>query len=228
MSRRKSRERKRFSTDTDAWMITFGDLLMLLLTFFVLLISMKNINAFNVERFFERFILAERSEGIRTRTGMGGERETYFIASKAALVRKIKPGSAFFKAADNISEDERGVVISLSADRLFDSGEVRIRQSAVKVLDDAGVFFRSVSNDVLILGHTDAVPLKQGARFESNWELSCYRGLSVFHHFVDGMGLDAGRFAVGGYADTRPAWRDGTESSKAKNRRIEFILRNFK
>ena len=124
----------------------------------------------------------------------------------------------------DIKEDERGVVIVMECDQLFDSGRAEIRPDQLRTLDAIGRLFRYVLNDVYVVGHTDDRPI-QGGPFESNLELSAYRALSVVLYLTEGLGLRASRFAAGGMGALRPRHSNESEIGRSKNRRVEFILR---
>ena len=82
----------------------------------------------------------------------------------------------------------------------------------------------TVKNDILIMGHTDNIPIRS-AHYRSNWELSLYRALNVQKYFVEKKGILPARFGIGGYGDTRPQLPNNTVENRAKNRRVEIILR---
>jgi chemotaxis protein MotB len=251
--------------DTTAWMVTFGDLLMLLLTFFVLLLTMSSMDVKSLTVMFSIFsgvsgplelneLKAVR--GARDLTGGSGAMETSHLkmikflkdltsevgvpeGETGAYVTNRKMLEEYFSTGEDadehqilmgleslmgISEDERGVVISLQANVLFDSGEAEISPTFSPLLDALANVLDAVSNKVLIMGHTDNVPTRNG-RYRSNWELSLYRALNVHRYLVETRGLLPERFAVGGYGDLRPQFPNNTSEGREQNRRVEIILR---
>jgi len=251
--------------DTTAWMVTFGDLLMLLLTFFVLLLTMSSMDVKSLTVMFSIFsgvsgplelneLKAVR--GARDLTGGSGAMETTHLkmikflkdltsevgvpeGQTGAYVTNRKMLEEYFSTGEDadehqilmgleslmgISEDERGVVISLQANVLFDSGEAEISPTFSPLLDALANVLDAVSNKVLIMGHTDNVPTRNG-RYRSNWELSLYRALNVHRYLVETRGLLPERFAVGGYGDLRPQFPNNTSEGREQNRRVEIILR---
>ncbi len=218
--------------DPNAWMVTFGDLIMLLLTFFVLLLTMKSMDRKQTEEMFDNFIHAEETEwdfGFRKTDEQiidpdaEGKKKS-FISSSAMLKKTLKKDYYNFRKNFEISEDTRGIVVTIDSENLFDSGKAAIKISGFDKLNIVGDMLKNVANDVLILGHTDNVPLRSGP-FRSNWDLSCYRALNVFHYFVEEFGLSAGNMAPGGYGATRPMLPNTSPENRSKNRRIEIILR---
>jgi chemotaxis protein MotB len=218
--------------DPNAWMVTFGDLIMLLLTFFVLLLTMKSMAREDTNLMFDYFIEAEGTldpGGVDTNENLteenvGKRKKALFITSSAMLKKTLKKDFFNFRNYYTVSEDSRGLVMTLDSEHLFESGQATIRPEGKPVLDIMGRLLRNVSNDVLVLGHTDSTPVRRG-RFRSNWDLSTYRALNVFDYLTDTFGLDARHLAPGGCGDTRPAVPNNSPENRAKNRRVEFILK---
>jgi chemotaxis protein MotB len=252
-----------FKMDTTLWMVTFGDLLMLLLTFFVMLLSMTSMDTKALKTMFSIFRGAigpmEFSEMERVRTtrdllheGSGGSMEFPDLNKITVLkdrYRKIVEKKMDvnnleilkdilapegdtehdemledLKEVIGISEDERGVILTLQDMVLFDPGEAEIKSNVFLLLDLIAEVLDSIPNNVLIMGHTDNVPIRS-ERYRSNWELSLYRALSVHTYFVEKNGLSPERFAAGGYGDLRPRFPNNIREGREKNRRVEIIVK---
>jgi chemotaxis protein MotB len=251
--------------DTTLWMVTFGDLLMLLLTFFVMLMSMSSMDRKALKTMFSVFTGAigtmDFSDMERVKTahdalqqGAGGTMVLPTLDKISALkdhYRKLvqekkdininnlqvlediltmesdtkhddTPQS--LKEVLSISEDERGVILTLQDTVLFDSGEAEVKPIVLPLVDLIAEVLDSIPNDVSIMGHTDNVPIRSG-RYHSNWELSLYRALNVHSYLVEKRGLSPERFAVGGYGDLRPRFPSNTREGRQKNRRVEIIVK---
>jgi chemotaxis protein MotB len=252
-------------TDITGWMVTFGDLLMLLLTFFVMLMSMSSMDVKALTRLFSIFGGAVGSlefsdvNGVKAASdivqkGAGGVMEIpgldmvgvlkdryhkiikekkYINITKPEVLESImtmegdtEHGKMLegLKEVIDISKDERGVIITLQAMVLFDSGEADTKPIVFPLLDWIAEVLDSIPNDVLIMGHADNVPMR-GDRYRSNWELSLYRALNVHNYFIEKKGLAPERFAVGGYGDSRPRFPNITRQGRQKNRRVEIIIK---
>lgn len=229
--------------DPNAWMVTFGDLIMLLLTFFVMLLTMKSMDAGALkEKFQEMAATTGPLDHADVRAG-GSLIEGPYALKKSLVVKNNQTMEEVFdllegidrKRAEefhleklrqlvDIEEDDRGIVLSMEFDHLFESGRAEVRSERFPILDAMGRLFRYVVNDVLIMGHSDNQPV-QGGEFESNFELSFYRAMNVMFYLTDGLGIKPDRFAAGGFGDLRPRRPNDSEENRAKNRRIEFILR---
>jgi len=232
--------------DANAWMITFADLIMLLLTFFVLLLTMKSMDTKEIENKFKFFSNEEGPlEYTDTRvTGDAADRagewqKTVFIENTKTLDQVLELMEGVVTSSDgdmekkelkdilSITEDQRGVVVTIQSDELFDSGRAEIKTDRLHILDAAGTLLENASNEILIMGHTDNMPYT-GDVFGSNYELSFFRALNVFYHLTERSGLNSGQLATGGYGDRMPKYSNDTPDSRAKNRRIEMVLRKVK
>jgi len=229
--------------DSNAWMVTFADLIMLLLTFFVLLLTMKSMDTKEIEKKL-RYFSNEAGPLEYTETRISGEdadrtgknQKTVFIENTKTLQQLLELMEGIVTSADrdrdktelrdvvSITDDPRGVVVTIQSDELFDSGKAEIKTDRLHILDAAGTLLKNASNDIIIMGHTDNMPYR-GDLFSSNYELSFYRALSVFHHLTERSGLSADRFATGGYGESLPKYSNDAPGNRAKNRRIEMILK---
>jgi chemotaxis protein MotB len=229
--------------DPNAWMVTFGDLIMLLLTFFVLLLTMKSMDSGVLKERFQELAstsgpldFSDSTPGGSIVEGTSVYKRSMVISNNRMLQEMLDllDGIERQKAEDHnleelleiidIKEDARGVVIVMECDQLFDSGKAEIRSDRFGTLDNIGRLFRNVLNDIHVVGHTDNRPM-QGGAFASNLELSAYRALSVVFYLTDGLGLKAKRFSAGGLGDLRPQYSNETDTGRSRNRRVEFVLK---
>lgn len=121
-------------------------------------------------------------------------------------------------------EEKRGVVISLAAEILFETGKADIRQQAHSLLvETARVISRYQGRRIIVEGHTDNVPI-HNEQFPSNTELSEARAKAIVDFFVSRQNMDPAGFSMKGYADTRPVATNDTPEGKQKNRRVEIVI----
>ena len=120
--------------------------------------------------------------------------------------------------------DDRGLVIILSDDILFDSGKAEIKEEAYPVMDKvADIIIEKVPDkNVGISGHTDNVPITYSS-WDSNWELSTARGTNVLHYLVK-QGVSPKKLSAIGYGEQRPIASNDTKEGRAKNRRVEIVI----
>ncbi len=243
---KKTKQSTQGQIDPNAWMVTFADLIMLLLTFFVLLLTMKSMDTKEIEKKFKFFTseggpleFAEIRISGEATDHLGTTQKTIFFENTEVLeqafdlmegitthsVRNLKIED--LKNTLKITEGQRGVVITINSDELFDTGKAEIKTDQLFILDAAGSLLKNASNEILIMGHTDSIPYRSDI-FSSNQELSFFRALSVFFYLTDNSGLNPGQLASGGYGDLMPRYSNDTPENRAKNRRIELILRKVK
>ena len=246
MGKSTKRVDERPAVNPDAWMVTFSDLVCLMLTFFVMLLTMSSMNKKALKNAFSYL---QSSPGAFEYSGSGKNEALSDIIKKysekrdkTAISRKQFDdlSQSFGDSADsngnakvaiknisrliNLKKDERGLVFSFQENLFFDSGKTEIRKENYELLDSIAIAIASCSNDILIMGHTDDVSPQSGG-YESNWELSADRGLVVLDHFIRNMHLSPSRFYVGGYGSYRPLFPNDSLEHRTLNRRVEIIFR---
>ncbi|MEW6101639.1 MAG: OmpA family protein, partial [Candidatus Omnitrophota bacterium] len=120
---------------------------------------------------------------------------------------------------------ERGLVITVLGDLLFDSGKAKIREEGYGVLDKVARVLREnvPENSVGIEGYTDNQPIKYSG-WKSNWELSSARALSVLHYLADEKGVSGERLSAIGYGEYRPVSTNDSAEGRQSNRRVEIVI----
>ncbi len=113
--------------------------------------------------------------------------------------------------------------IVIRSDRLFASGSARLEASLEPVVLRVAEALDDVPGTIVVTGHTDDVPIRT-ARFPSNWELSTERAASVVKLLSSRL-KDPGRLKAEGLADSAPAVPNDSAGNRARNRRVEIILR---
>ena len=120
---------------------------------------------------------------------------------------------------------EKGLVITVVGDLLFDSGKAKIRHEAYPVLDKvARVLKENVPQlNVGIEGYTDNQPIKLSS-WKSNWELSTARALSVLHYLVNERRISPDRLSAIGYGEYHTVATNATKEGRQLNRRVEIVI----
>lgn len=228
--------------DPNAWMVTFADLVMLLLTFFVLLLTMSSMDTKKLRKLMTHFT---ESTGVLEFAGSGkvsdfssfiskyNDSDSMLVVDQKDFFVKIKIPSTIKNMLKNINEkidlsdDERGVVLAFNENILFETGKAIVKKEIFPVLDVVADAIYECPNDILIMGHTDNIPIKTKL-YKSNWELSAYRGVSVLEYFLKEKELSPSRFYVGGYGSLRSKYPNNTSKSRSLNRRVEIIFKHMK
>ena len=215
------RRRQTFDADGEGWIVTYADAITLLLAFFVMILSVSDINQGKVE------ILKEGLAG-----AMSGKKPvTPFTDIKKELDAIVSQHAM----QDNVSVDidQKGVRVEFSNFSLYDSGRAAIKAQALPMLDEVSKVILTTSHETHLIeieGHTDDQPIHTD-RFPSNWELSASRASNVVKYLIN-KGVDKTRLKAAGYADSRPkqALQPGetmNEDIRASNRRGVIYVRRF-
>ena len=114
--------------------------------------------------------------------------------------------------------------IILTGDLMFDLGQSDLSEEARHSLLKVASIIRNTPYMINVVGHTDNTPMRSN-RFASNWELSLARASTVARYLIEEIGMDPNQFVVSGYSSFRPVQPNTTAENRAKNRRVEIIIR---
>ncbi len=218
------------------WVVTFGDMMSLLLTFFILLLSFAEMevikysiftgsvmNAFGVQTVTPLFNRPQGSNMVKTEFSMRFHSPQVMNGMKVAAQRH-SARTAEGKVDVEVFEDYRGIVVSLGGDHMFQPGRADLRPTVWPFLDDVLEMAMEHQAHVSIEAHTDGTPIKS-ARFPTNDHLSAGRGLSVLRYMKGARPeLADGRLEVVPRGDTRPKTVNATATQRRRNRRVELVF----
>jgi len=146
---------------------------------------------------------------------------------KAMDTLNNKDGGKAAKTGDGIKAEitERGLVINIIGNVLFDSSSSKIKKESYKALNEIGKTIKTEfpNHIIRVEGHTDNLPMSS-AMYPSNWELSSARASSIVRYLISSFGLPEDRFSALGYGDSRPIAPNNTEEGRKKNRRVEIVI----
>lgn len=242
MARKRKQEAEH--DNSERWLLTYSDLITLLMIFFVVMYAMSNVDAQKYQ------VLSQSLEGALNPaalagTGGGGSGEGGGI-SIDELTESLADGSTdkidpeLIAAAQEIqnlvrqnglqdkvsvSVQERGVVVGLMNTVLFDSGSAQIKQDAMPTLIAIGQIANGVHNYIRIEGNTDDVP-QSSEKFPSNWELSVVRATEVVKLLIAQSGVEPDRISAVGYGEYRPSVPNTSAENRAKNRKVDIVILN--
>ncbi len=220
--------------NTLGWMITFSDMVTLLLTFFVLLLSMCSLEAGKLKQLQ---VASLDAMGVLLEGKYSEAQLRVITSSKRRIEEKVLEMENVWKAFPGIKmeflmgnergnlrvkELERGLSIIMKSDLLFGSGKSEINPEGISVLREISNTFKDFEGKVIVEGHTDNVSIHT-ERFPSNWELSIARAVSVVRYLA-GVGVRPEKMSAAGYADTKPIVPNDTPENRNRNRRIEIFL----
>lgn len=246
-----SRRRKRQSgsrENHERWLLTYSDLITLLMIFFVVLYSMSKIDQSRYEQlavslsqsFYDgssgvmatRF---ERPAGEPNESGKSVDKQNLEAARKMAEENeRLQQAEAKLKQfvqqnglGDKVLVElnERGVQITLRDVAIYDPGSADLKQDATRVLMGIAPFLQTLPNKISVEGHTDNLPI-HNAQFRSNFELSTERAVNVLHFFQEHE-VPGEKMSATGYGEYSPIADNNTADGRAANRRVNvIILRN--
>ncbi len=216
-----------------AWMTTFSDLVTLLLTFFVLLLSMAHMDEvkFNaasksLQDAFGTFQTPVHKEFKMPVLPPAPSSRYVPVPQQSAksLHDKIKARIEALRLAkdiDLIQQDDDTIILRVKDSVLFAPGRAKLQLESHPLLRSIADIIRPLPMDMRIEGHTDNTPFKVT---DGNWELSTARAVSVMRYYMQGKMFPLERMAAVGYGQDKPAVPNDSEENKAKNRRVDFLL----
>ncbi|MDR1625254.1 MAG: flagellar motor protein MotB [Spirochaetia bacterium] len=220
------------------WLNTYGDMVTLLLCFFVLLYNTAEVEVARLQGIsaallgmgnlmggntLEKGPLAELGNTTSSLPSMRNAR-TLNQARRKALT-EFQPEIRTMKV--RVQEDERGLVISLAADAYFRTASAEIDMDQARGvllrLSDLLASPAMAGKKFRIEGHTDASPTDPAGPWRSNWELSVARSVNVLHRLAE-YGVDEKQFQVAGFGSTVPLMAETSPEAAAYNRRVDIII----
>jgi chemotaxis protein MotB len=215
------RRRETFDDDGGGWLVTYADAITLLLAFFVMILSVSDLNQGKVEALKEGLATTLTKEDVATP----------FTDIKKELDNIIQQHDMSQNVAVDI--DAKGVRVEFSNFSLYDSGKAALRPQALPMLDEVSKVIETTSHKTHLIeveGHTDDVPIST-PRFPSNWELSSSRASNVVKYLIV-KGIDKSRLKAAGYADSRPKQdlkpnQVFDNDMRAANRRVVIYIKRF-
>jgi len=218
------------------WMSTFSDMATLLMTFFILLLSMASMDKRKIKVALGSLqgSLGVLKEGNKTEmTQEDIMSRLSFVQNVRSVQRKVtKSLKEYVKSAQmsqmvTIAETKKGVSVRILDKMLFQPGSAEILSQAKPLLDKLAAVIEESPFNIMVEGHTDDIPIST-ALYPSNWELSTARAISVVKYFM-GKEVSPQRLSAAGYAENHPVTPNISAASREKNRRVEvnFISPEF-
>jgi chemotaxis protein MotB len=218
-----------------AWLMTYADLVTLILVFFVLLFTLSNKSLEKLTETLKSFEITVGTETPKTRlfdiidtSSLEREKKLDQLTGlrEVDILKEINSFIGRKNLKNNIEArfTEGKVILSIEGSILFNSGSADLLEGANNILGDIVQIIRNNPQyDVDIQGHTDNQPINT-EKFASNWELSAIRATTVLRYLIE-RGISEERLTATGFADLRPVSGNDTQKGRSKNRRVEFVLR---
>ena len=226
-----NKKEKKCDKGSPAWMTTYGDMITLLLTFFVLIVSFSSID---VEMFQKALGSLKGAFGIKK----AEERATSLLIrpieglrEKELLLKTVKDVEEFLKHGKvprniiQMSYDLNGVYLTVNDSLLFENGKAELKSQASQHLQILADILKKEHNiNIEVRGHTDDTQISTD-KYPSNWELSTARSVTVVRYFQEECGIIPRRLSAIGMSQYHPKVENDCPKNKAKNRRVEIYLK---
>lgn len=204
---------------SEDWITTFGDLMSLMLCFFLMLytLAMENVSKDELKQIFEE-IRSGFNETLEIES-----RVTVMEEEKLELKEEIESIIIKEQLEDFVQVviEEKKLRITLEQPVVFNSGSATMNKTGIKALKAISEILQKTTHALYVEGHTDNVPIHT-SKFDSNWDLSFARASSIIKFFVHELGFDASRLSGTGFAEFDPVAPNDTKEGRSKNRRIEL------
>ncbi|MFP4061284.1 MAG: flagellar motor protein MotB [Halochromatium sp.] len=193
---------------TESWLISYLDVLTLLITLFVLMVSMLGKADYETQA---QPGIPSAEVGPKT-TGIQPRHEGLQPRFEGLEMEGV-----------SVDEGEQGITLRIDDNLLFKSGQAELTEGGGEVIESLVPTLESFDGQISVEGHTDNIPIAT-ARFPSNWELSTARAIAVLR-YLSAAGIPETRLRAIGYADTKPLESNDTPEGRAANRRVELLLK---
>ena len=223
------------------WALAYGDMITLLMTFFVLIIAMSSPKTDEAE------ITMTKNKSIGDNLGVAELKESGIFENKVKSKTKIIVDSddhpppisdldliredlvVFMTEKDlfnvvDLMKTKEGFMIRIMADILFDSGETTLKAENIYLLNKIAELLSVIPNNVRIDGHTDDRYTDDN---DAGNRLSIARASRVCDYVIEEEMLSSVRFGVAGFGRHRPLRSNSNERNRAKNRRVEIIIKEI-
>ncbi len=218
------------------WMATYSDMVTLLLTFFVLLLTMASMDP---TKFVQAKTSIESAFGWSTKAAPvpfsipilpSPPKSQYTPIPRQSPLQQFKriktdlEMTKLDKQVEAIQRDNDSIILRIHDNVLFEQGKTELNPASYPILRKVADIIRPLPMTMRIEGHTDSTPVGVGKG--SNWDLSVARAVSVMAFYQRGELFGQDRMSAAGYGDSRPLAPNTTSENKAQNRRVDFIIRS--
>ena len=217
------------------WLATFSDLMSLLLTFFILLLSFSTTKQADFEKAVgslqgalgvlagDPILTSPVKLHVPIVRGDITEARPTLKDAKAEIEKEVEAEAQ--QENVEIIESEDGLTIRIKDNAVFASGKADIKADILPLLNKIGGVLARLPNPIEIEGHTDDLPIKN-EEFPSNHWLSSARALGVLDVFQNEVGIGAERMTAIGHGEFKPLLNNDSEEHRAANRRVEIKVRH--
>ena len=209
-----------------AWAITYGDMVTLLLTFFIMLLVIMNDAEKHIDRIINKLLdqtYSELSDQLKGNSYVSVDRVTKGVKITMASVGGdlFRSGKEELKTEFHPLIEQIGFIVKMSP--IVGVHNDSTYKNFLMALEKRN---QELAIEIRCEGHTDNVPLPKRlqTKYKDNWELSSARALNIVKLLKDYAGITEDKFSALGYGEFRPVDTNNTAEGKAKNRRVDIYL----
>lgn len=230
-------EEEKCEPGAPGWVVTFGDMMSLLLTFFILLLSFAKLEKTRFKVFATSMKQAFGIQNVTPResyvTGRSVVKKSFslpFNATETAnqlknIVKSLQQRSPQGKVDIDVAEKDKGVLMTIPFESMFESGRSDIKPEMQPMLDEISRKLALNKTQVRISAFTDDIPISS-KQYASNDELSAARSVSLVRYLLlvaDGQ-IGKERFETVAFGSNRPIAPNISRINRKRNRRIEILF----
>lgn len=210
--------------DKDRYLITYADLITLLLGLFIILYAISNIDILKYEKMMSAIGNVFGGASVVNGQPVGNSLTVEPIDN---LKNELNSLIAEFNYSKSISVEQnaRGLTLHILDDILFASGSAELNSGSEIILNKLATIIKKLPNDIRVEGHTDNIPIKSKL-FPSNWHLSVARALNTAYYLIDNENMNPDKVSIVGYSEYQPIESNITPIGRAKNRRVDIVIIN--
>jgi chemotaxis protein MotB len=213
--------------NSERWLLTYADLITLLLGLFVILYAMSKIDAGKYAEIVSALngVFGSPKGALAGNAALLPSPNTALQTERQRIAQEIRSALDLDsqKLPIAVTENERGVTVHIMEELLFPSGSADLKRASLNAMDTLAGILRRLPNDLRVEGHTDNVPIST-AQFPSNWHLSVARALNVGYYLILQHGLTQERVTIVGYSEYQPLEKNDTPGHRAQNRRVDIVI----
>lgn len=241
MSKKHDHNQEEHEND-ERWLITYADMITLLMVFFIVMYSMANTDLKKFAQVAESMQIAFNVVGIGVKPGgslvgqasSGGDprpsphffqnmppRQRDFIAVTSELTAFAQ--QAGLDGDISVNMNLEGLIISLSNTLVFEPGSTELRPEAIETLHKIAEILRMTDHRARVEGHTDNIPTNNPL-YPTNWELSVMRAVTIVRYLIEQEGIAPDRLLAAGQAEFDPIAPNDSRANRALNRRADIVI----
>lgn len=231
MAEKKRRKKKEEPESGGAdWMATYGDMVTLLMTFFILIVSFSTTELIKFRKAMGSLrgsmgvlleqdgssIIAKQNESSMPKMQSQVMSQSLEDMERYVFEQQIENGVG-------IEMRQGGMTLRLNSALLFASGGAELKPIVFPILENMSIMIQMMRCKARVEGHTDDLPIHSG-RYRSNWALGFERAMSVVEYLVEETHINPTIITAQSMAHYQPLLPNTNAENRAKNRRVEILL----